>query len=73
MRCVFDKGDYCTALSEKQCDGCSFYKSPKQYNEGRERADARIVSLPETQRVHIMQKYKKLCRSVCVPKEESSP
>lgn len=72
MKCVFDKGDFCGALSEKQCHGCSFYKSPEEYNAGRKKADERIASLPEAQRVHIMQKYKKLCRSVCVPKEAES-
>ena len=73
MKCAFDKGAGCAALREKQCDGCSFYKTQAQLTEGRKRADERIESLPVEQQVYIKHKYKKLSMSVCVPKEDSSP
>ena len=73
MKCVFDKGTCCMALSEKQCHGCSFYKTPQQLTEGRKKADERIASLPAEQQTHIRFKYKQLCRSVCVHREEGEP
>ena len=73
MKCAFDKGAGCAALSEKQCDGCSFYKTQAQITEGRKRAEERIASLPEEQREHIKLKYKQLCRYVCAHGEEGEP
>ena len=73
MKCAFDKGAGCAALREKQCDGCSFYKTQAQIAEGRKRAEERIASLPEAQREHIKLKHKQLCRYVCVCREDSEP
>lgn len=71
MKCVFDKETCCAALREKNChDECSFRKTQKQLAEGRKKADERIASLPAEQQAHIRFKYKQLCRSVCVCREE---
>lgn len=34
-KCFADKGMTCSALTTKQCHGCSFKKSVKQYREDR--------------------------------------
>lgn len=34
-KCYFDRGkNYCTALTAKECDGCKFRKTEKEYFEG---------------------------------------
>lgn len=39
-KCKFDVWPgYCTILTEKECDGCKFYKTKKEFNEGLERAN----------------------------------
>lgn len=39
-KCKFDvRPGYCTALTEKECDGCKFYKTEKEFNEGLKRAN----------------------------------
>lgn len=60
MKCAFDRGTFCTALSEKDCRGCAFYKTPEELDYGRGRAYYRICKLPEEQYDHIIQKYKRL-------------
>lgn len=29
--CIFERPGYCSALKEKNCERCSFYKSVKEY------------------------------------------
>lgn len=36
--CGFDRGNKCVGLTEKQCDGCPFYKTSAQIEEGRIRS-----------------------------------
>ena len=37
--CYFDKSKYCcTILTIKKCDGCTFRKTEKEYNDGAEHA-----------------------------------
>lgn len=37
--CYFDKSKYyCAALTVKNCDGCTFRKTEKEYNDGVESA-----------------------------------
>lgn len=57
MRCAFDRGTLCTALSEKKCHKCSFRKTQEELDAGRERAEQRINTLPEEQQDHIRFKY----------------
>lgn len=64
MRCAFDRGTLCTALSEKKCHKCSFRKTPEELDAGRERAEDRIASLPEVQQEHIKKTYRAYS-SVC--------
>lgn len=47
----------CAALTRKSCKGCRFRKTRKQLEEGRRKADERILSLPYEQREHILNKY----------------
>ena len=37
-KCAFDSDQGCDILNEKRCSKCSFYKTPKQVEEGRKRA-----------------------------------
>lgn len=62
MKCAFDRGTFCTALSEKDCRGCAFRKTTEELYEGRERAYDRICSLPDELQDHIREKYKALYR-----------
>lgn len=57
--CIFEKGNECNALREKKCEGCSFYKTEAELIEGRRKAQERIDSLPEKQRIHIIRTYYK--------------
>lgn len=56
-KCAFDKGKHCKALTKKACEGCTFYKTVAELQRGREKADARIQSLPYVQRIAILSKY----------------
>ena len=57
MKCAFDEGAKCSALTCKQCDGCAFFKTPEQLAAGRKAADDHIDSLPKETRDHIRAKY----------------
>ena len=62
MNCVFEKRGYdfalCSALKEKNCEGCRFRKTPEELEAGRKKAEARIKTLPLKVQVHIKEKYK---------------
>ena len=60
MKCAFDRTTFCIALTEKNCVGCAFHKTPEELDEGRERAYDRICNLPEEQQEHIAKKYRGL-------------
>ena len=55
--CAFDKGRSCAALNERECENCTFRKTQEELTEGREKALARIKSLPRAERKYIMKKY----------------
>ena len=56
-KCAFDREDKCTALREKQCDGCRFRKTEQELNDGRQKAIDRINNLPYSKQIHITRKY----------------
>ena len=55
--CAFYNGDKCSALTEKMCKGCKFFKTKEELIEGRQKADKRIKSLPQTSQSYIKRKY----------------
>ena len=55
--CVFDKGRYCSILTTHTCEKCSFRKTKRELDLGRERALNRIDGLPQEQREAIKKKY----------------
>lgn len=55
--CTFDKGDKCTALNARNCEGCAFRKTKEELNEGREKAKAMLDRLPKEQYEAIKNKY----------------
>ena len=59
IKCAFDKDDFCTALQEKSCSNCPFYKSENNLKEGRKKADERIERLPLETRTRIFRTYNK--------------
>lgn len=59
IKCAFDKDDFCSALTEKSCSNCPFFKSEERLKEGRRKAEERIDRLPLATRTHIFRKYNK--------------
>lgn len=58
MKCFADKAeDYCSALKEKECDGCPFFKTVEQAKKDREKALLRINSLDQETKTKIYDKY----------------
>jgi hypothetical protein len=55
--CFAYKGNSCTALKVKQCEGCGFYKTKEQYELGREKVLKRLRSLDAETRKYIFDKY----------------
>ena len=55
--CAFNNGDTCMALTYKQCEGCSFYKTREEVDAGRKKAKERIDKLPNEVHNHISRKY----------------
>ena len=55
--CAFDEANKCSALKEKQCKGCNFYKTTEELIESRQKATERIRTLPKTKQAHIKHKY----------------
>lgn len=64
MKCAFDKGETCDALTMKECLGCRFRKTQYELDCGREKADDRIASLPEDLRDKIVKKYRSISASI---------
>ena len=56
-KCVFDKGKVCSALTEKDCKGCSFAKTKEELEDGREHATELFYRVPRKQRDAIRKKY----------------
>lgn len=44
-KCAFDRDFDCSALVHKQCEGCPFYKTVEQLEQGRKASIARLVTL----------------------------
>lgn len=61
-KCVFDKGDSCSALNPKKCAGCNFRKTKEELTAGREHAAELLDRLPNEQRDAIKEKYYKRYR-----------
>lgn len=55
--CVFDNGRTCSILTTHTCEKCSFRKTKRELDLGRERALERIEGLPQDQRDAIKNKY----------------
>ena len=54
--CVFDLEEgVCSALTEKKCEHCRFYKTAEQLAEGRRKAEDRLDSIKGGLRLY--QKY----------------
>ena len=43
--CVFDEGDTCSALVQKQCLFCNFFQTKEQLEQSRKRVNARLSYL----------------------------
>ena len=57
-KCAFDIGGArCAALKKMDCSGCTFRQTEEELREGREKAAARIETLPEEQQYHIETMY----------------
>ena len=57
--CFAYKPRECVALKKKNCNGCTFYKTEAEVKAAREKALARINSLPNNQKTHIKSAYLK--------------
>lgn len=44
-KCFADKRGSCTALKQKNCEGCNFFKTQKQFEEGVRKAKTRLIRL----------------------------
>ena len=55
--CAFNKGTNCSVLGDKNCNGCSFFKTVLELEEGRVKAKQRIDSLSAEAKQSIMDKY----------------
>lgn len=47
----------CVALKKKECEGCNFYKTREEAEQGREKAIKRIKSLDKNTRDQIIETY----------------
>lgn len=56
-KCAFDYHGDCVALREKQCKGCSFYKTEEELNEGRKKAARRLVEVDDAERIMFRKYY----------------
>jgi hypothetical protein len=57
-KCAFDIGGAkCAALKKRACSGCAFRQTEEELRAGREKASARIGTLPEAQQDHINMMY----------------
>lgn len=64
MKCAFDRIYQCAALTHKECVGCRFRKTQEELDEGRERAEDRIMSLPDDVQDRIAKKYRTVSASI---------
>ena len=55
--CAFDRGHECSALNDKQCEGCVFFKTKEELIAGRQKFFVRLPVLPKVQRIHLMETY----------------
>lgn len=58
-KCAFEHGDYCDALTEKNCKGCRFRKTEEQLEAGRKKAQLKLFMLPKRKLNSIRSKYYK--------------
>ena len=57
-RCVFKIDDRkCSALTKKVCGWCHFYKTEKQLDESRAKAEERLHTLPQDRQRELADKY----------------
>ena len=45
MKCFADNGKKCTALIDKKCEGCKFFKTQEKKSKDEEKAIARLDSM----------------------------
>ena len=57
MECYFKRDSNCSVTLRRDCEKCSMRKTEQELKEGRERARARILSLPYEQQIDIFDKY----------------
>lgn len=57
MKCAFELGNKCVALTTKECEGCNFRKTQAEIEKGRKKAKKRFNSLPEELQTYIKEKY----------------
>lgn len=56
--CAFDTGKRsCSALKEKRCAECNFYKTEEELKKGRAKAEKMLQALPDEQRKAYRDKY----------------
>lgn len=57
-KCFAENKGRCMALKVKNCNGCVFYKTKDEAEEGRNKAIERIMSLDKEKRDYIIETYK---------------
>jgi hypothetical protein len=45
MKCFADTGKGCSALTKKQCDDCSFFKTQEQVNQENKLIQERLIQI----------------------------
>lgn len=55
--CFANNISTCKALVKKQCEGCNFYKTKKEYEDGKQKSIKRIKTLGELTIRNIEDKY----------------
>ena len=55
--CAFDLGEKCSALMERQCEACNFYKTKEDLEKGRRATIRKLRELPVATTNHIRHKY----------------
>lgn len=58
-KCAFEHGEYCDALTAKNCERCSFRKTQDELDAGRKKALCRLYMLPSGKLRKITSKYYK--------------
>lgn len=56
-KCFADNGSKCTALTFKDCEGCTFFKTQEQVEESEKKAMNRINSLGERMKNSVINTY----------------